>query len=191
MFDVIELLKDWLAVDEHAMLDLPLKEADPDNDGGKFVSVKLHFDSEELGSGRPCGRRRIGWRAEIVVDSEVTGLKPKIEEFAEYHVQEIPRTAGWVKNANAGDVVEESREEFFGLSGLGTKRDAVRRSSTFFTALTYARSGASTATASGTSPREAAAGRRRRRIEALVSSHRPDGRMTTGSTMRRMSASEV
>ena len=46
MLNVCEFLKDWLTVNEDAMFDLPLKEANPHDDRGEPVSIELHFDTQ-------------------------------------------------------------------------------------------------------------------------------------------------
>ena len=48
VFDVGDFLEDGFAVFKDPTLVLPLKEADPDDDAGEFVGVKLDFDTEEL-----------------------------------------------------------------------------------------------------------------------------------------------
>src|SRR5580658_3234148 len=48
VFDIGQLFEDRLAVFDHAVLMLPLKETDPDHNRSKFVGIKLGFDAIEL-----------------------------------------------------------------------------------------------------------------------------------------------
>jgi hypothetical protein len=75
------------------------------------VGVKLHFDPVELGGRDHVINCVLDGQFDVVVDGKIASLKPKVEEFAEYHVEEIAGTAGRVKDTNTGNVVEKFGEE--------------------------------------------------------------------------------
>ncbi len=68
-----------------------------------------------------------------MVDGEVAGIAPEVEELAEGDVEEVSGAAGGVEDANGGELVEAGGEEEFGVGGgveeggLGARRQRVWR----------------------------------------------------------------
>ena len=102
VLDVVELLQDGVALFEDVVLVFPLEEADPDDDGGELVGVELRFDAEELGwRGHPLDGVGDG-DLDVVLDGEVAGFLPEVEEAAEGDVEEVSGAACRVEDADGG-----------------------------------------------------------------------------------------
>jgi len=89
VFDVVEFLQDGFVVFGDGVFVLPLEEADPDDDGGEFVGVELGLDAEELGWGRHFFDGVLHGELDVVLDGEVAGFFPEVEDAAEGDVEEV------------------------------------------------------------------------------------------------------
>ena len=82
-----------------AVVVFPLEEADPDDDAGDLVGVEVDFYAVEL-AGVGDGFERKG---EAVLEAELAGLMPEVEQSLEGDVEEVSGAAGWIENADRGE----------------------------------------------------------------------------------------